>query len=533
MGQQTSTADRPPAPARSRVAPTVLAAAAAIATLLGATALVWWTSLPGHHVSSGAQADSLSIDTLNVFDSDAALLPNQVSTATVTNVGTDPVTITDIAFSLTPPPSSGGEAPQFNGGSDSPSPTETTSPPATVPLEIFPGENCKGATVQPKQDCMVSVRYTNPGQIFHGSLIVTTADGSTALGETGANTEPLDSILANPYVVDFGTRPVGTTSPAQTVTISASPADDDFQVVGVSVVDTVPTPGDRADYHIASDGCTGVDLQLPNTGGIGTIGGTSDGISTNAVAAGPVPNCTIQVTDTPGGAGNRPAFLNVAYCSSGTIEIGSVFQPAEVVGSTTSDPTTTSDAPTTTTSAGPPPVDPNIFCPNGDHEASFHQIVALNGAGQASTTTTAPPTTTPPTTTTTTPTTTPPPTTTPVVTPQVFAPTLIATPPLAPAGRTTQVTGTGFPVNTPVTFALVALGTAPDANLRSVPGLVDTTTDGNGNFTDKVMLIMPHLPPGQYEILAQAQFGKVPLTASVDFLVAPGSQEPPKFAGRH
>ncbi|HEX9339038.1 MAG TPA: hypothetical protein VF892_24265, partial [Pseudonocardiaceae bacterium] len=91
----------------------------------------------------------------------------------------------------------------------------------------------------------------------------------------------------------------------------------------------------------------------------------------------------------------------------------------------------------------------------------------------------------------------------------------------------------GFPVNTPVTFALVALGTAPDANLRSVPGLVDTTTDGNGNFTDKVMLIMPHLPPGQYEILAQAQFGKVPLTASVDFLVAPGSQEPPKFAGRH
>jgi hypothetical protein len=115
----------------------------------------------------------------------------------------------------------------------------------------------------------------------------------------------------------------------------------------------------------------------------------------------------------------------------------------------------------------------------------------------------------------------------------MFTPTLLATPPLAPAGRTTQVSGTGFPVNTAVTFALVALGTSPDANISSVPGAVHTATDGSGNFANKVMLILPHLPPGQYEIMAQAQFGKTPLTATVNFLVAPGSQEPPKFAGRH
>ncbi|HEY0804258.1 MAG TPA: hypothetical protein VGD84_04310, partial [Pseudonocardiaceae bacterium] len=156
------------------------------------------------------------------------------------------------------------------------------------------------------------------------------------------------------------------------------------------------------------------------------------------------------------------------------------------------------------------------------HLAAFHQLVALNGAGQSTTTTSVPPTTT---------TTPPPPPVKPA--PPTFVPTLTATPPLAPAGRTTQVSGTGFPTNTPVMFALVPLGTAPTANLSSVASVVHTTTDGSGNFTNQVMLIMPHVPTGHYEILAQAQFGKVPVTAAVNFLVAPGSQQPPKFAGRH
>ncbi|HEY0806656.1 MAG TPA: hypothetical protein VGD84_16400, partial [Pseudonocardiaceae bacterium] len=264
MGQQTSTADHPPVPHRGRVAPNVLAAVAAVLTLLGATAVVWWTTLPGHHLSTGApQAGSLFVDTLDVFNADPSLPANQVSTATVTNVGTDPVSITKIEFSLTPPPS-GGNSPQAIDGSGSAGSSDSpTQPPTTVPLTIFPGENCVGATVAPKHDCMISVRYTNPGQAFNGSLIVTAADGSTAIGGAGANSAQLDSLLADPYVVDFGTRPVGTASPAQTVTIGASPDTSNFQVVGVSVVDTVPTPGDAADYHVTSDGCTGVDLQLP------------------------------------------------------------------------------------------------------------------------------------------------------------------------------------------------------------------------------------------------------------------------------
>jgi hypothetical protein len=260
--------------------------------------------------------------------------------------------------------------------------------------------------------------------------------------------------------------------------MSASPDGFDFTVLGVSVVDTVPTQGVAGDYHITSDGCTGADLQLPSIG--------------DAVVAGPLPSCQIQVTDTPGAVGSRPAFLSVSFC----VPFNNTVRPA----------------------AAPPLQDPNVFCPSGDHLSSFHQIVALNGAGQAVTTTTPPPTTT----------------TTPPVKPALtFVPALTALPPLAPAGRTTQVSGTGFPASTAVTFALVPLGTAPTANLNAVASVVHTTTDGSGRFTNQVMLLMPHLPPGNYEILAQAQFGTTPVTASVNFLVVPGSQQPPKFAGRH
>jgi hypothetical protein len=474
----------------------VLAAVAMVVALLGASALVLLSYSLGR-VAAGAAADSLSVDTLTVFDADPALPATQVSTATVINNGTTDVQIDHIDFTLAPI----GEAVV---GNDDPS----SPPPPTVPLVVFPGENCTGATVPPNGYCAVSVRYTNPGQRFDGFLVVTAHDGSTTSGTTGTLGEGhLDSILADPYVVDFGSRPVGTTSPAHTVTIGAAPSGNGYQVVGVSVVDTVPTPGDKADYRIATDGCTGADLRPPpSDGGL-------------FLAEVPVLDCAITVTDTPGAAGDRPAFLSVAYCSDNS-DTGIGF--ASEVQAAASAPSSSSEPPSSSTQ---PPLDNNVFCPTGNHIPAFHQLVSLTGNGQAATTTTPPPTTTT--------TTAPPTTTTTPAPPPTFTPKVTAIPPLAPAGRTTGVSGTGFPPNTLVTFALVPPNTDPGINLGTVPGFATATTDGSGNFTDKIMVIMPHTPAGQYEILATALFGRTPVSASVGFLVAPGSEQPPKFVDRH
>jgi len=112
---------------------------------------------------------------------------------------------------------------------------------------------------------------------------------------------------------------------------------------------------------------------------------------------------------------------------------------------------------------------------------------------------------------------------------QTFTPTLTALPAVAPAGRTTMITGTGFPDNTAVTLALVPLGTPATTNPATVVGSVSVTTNGIGGFANQAMLIMPHTTPGQYEVLGVA--GSV--GATLPFLVAPGTQEPPKFVTRH
>jgi hypothetical protein len=482
----------------------VLAAAAMVAALFGASALVLLSYSFGR-VHAGAEAASLSVDTTTVFDSDPTLPATQVSTATVINQGMTDVQVDHISFTLRTTPT--GDA--VVGSTD---PSSSAAPP-TVPLVVFPGENCTGATIPPNGYCAVSVRYTNPGQQFDGFLVVTAHDGSTTSGTTGTLGEGhLDSILADPYIVPFGTRPVGTTSPPHTVTIGAAPSGNGYQVVGVSVVDTVPTPGAKADYQITTDGCTGADLAPTPSGG---------GLFLAQPPAGPVLSCPVTVTDTPGAAGDRPAFLSVAYCSDNSeIGIGSVFQPGDIADSAAP---SSSSAPSSTTQ---PPLDNNVFCPTGNHVPAFHQLVSLTGAGQAATTT-APPTTT---TTTTPPTTT---TTVPPTTPPTFTPKVLAVPPLAPAGRTTAISGTGFPPNTQVTYALVPPNTDPTINLSTVPGFATATTDGNGNFANQIMVIMPHTPAGTYEILATALFGRTPVSASVGFLVAPGSEQPPKFVDRH
>jgi hypothetical protein len=110
-----------------------------------------------------------------------------------------------------------------------------------------------------------------------------------------------------------------------------------------------------------------------------------------------------------------------------------------------------------------------------------------------------------------------------------FTPMLTANPPVAPAGRATQVSGTGFPNNTAVTLALVPVGTPPVANLATVLGATSVTTNGIGAFSNQILMVMPHTPPGNYEIRAAAPGA----TATLAFLVTPGSQEPPKFVNRH
>jgi hypothetical protein len=484
----------------------VLAAVAMAAALLVASALVLLSYSFGR-VQQGADANSLVIDSIAVFDPDPTLPATQVSTATVTNTGTSPVTIDHFRFTLATQPSGNAVAGSVD-PSSSTDPSGSTAPPPTVPLTVFPGENCTGATIPPGGYCAISVRYNNPGQQFQGSLIVTAHDGTSVSGSIGTlEVGRLDSILADPYVVDFGSRPVGETSPPHTITIGAAPSGTGYQVVGVSVVDTVPTPGDRADYHIGTDGCTG---DVLSTGG---------GLLLAQVASAPVPDCTVTVTDTPGGAGDRPAFLSVAYCffNTGGGTGSSDLQPADSSGSPAP---SSSGAPTTTQ----PPPDNNVFCRTGDGIPAFHQLVSLTGAGQTSTTTTPPPTTTtaPPTT-----------TTLPATTPPTFTPKVTAIPPLAPAGRTTAISGTGFPPDTQVTYALVAPNTDPATNLSAVPGFGTVTTDGSGNFADRIMVIMPHTPAGQYEILATALFGRTPVSASVGFIVAPGTEQPPKFVDRH
>jgi hypothetical protein len=197
-----------------------------------------------------------------------------------------------------------------------------------------------------------------------------------------------------------------------------------------------------------------------------------------------IPNCLVGETATPAAAGKRPAFLDITYCDPGEFDRGSP-------------PGGGSQVPL------PPPAVPpgeELSCGHGDGFLFYasHLLVNLTSTGVA-------------------------------LPPPSFTPTLVANPPLAPAGRTTEVTGTGFPANATVTFALVPLGTAPTTNLNIVPGVRTATTNGIGVFTNQIMVLMPHTPAGGYEILATA----TTVNATTPFLITPGTEQPPKFVDRH
>ena len=348
----------------------------------------------------------------------------------------------------------------------------------TSPWVFLPGEDCIGATIQPQGYCVVSLTMnpTPNGINATGNIVVTAADGTTQQEQLFGSDTSTFAPSADPLQMDFGSVTAGTTSGVQQVTVHAGPVNNSsFMPLGSSTVDIPGKPAAAADYHVVTDACNGRTLF------ISTNGGPSQ------------PSCQIGVTVAPSAAGNRPAFLDITYCDTRSFNVGTP-------------PGGGSQVP-----LPPPAVPPGhaLVCgvfqtPGGTIVAVYasHMLVSLSTTGI--------------------PTSTPPPG-------NPFAPTLTANPPVAPAGRITQVSGTGFPDNAAVTLALVPVGTPPIANLATVSGATSVTTNGIGGFTGQILMIMPHTPPGNYEIRAATPGA----TATLAFLVTPGTQEPPKFVNRH
>lgn len=101
------------------------------------------------------------------------------------------------------------------------------------------------------------------------------------------------------------------------------------------------------------------------------------------------------------------------------------------------------------------------------------------------------------------------------------APTLTAAPPLAPAGQVSQLTGTGFPPNKQILLVL-----------DGMPGQTTVTSDANGGF-QAPLVILPHTSLGKRQVHATVQGVPNPVAAATDFLVVPGTLQPPDFAQRH
>jgi uncharacterized repeat protein (TIGR01451 family) len=116
-----------------------------------------------------------------------------------------------------------------------------------------------------------------------------------ATGSSGASATRQDTIQiagtpgasVSPGSVSFGSQEIGTTSSAQTVTLTSS-GSAPLNVSGVSVGGT-----NAGDYAISNDGCSGKSLA-------------------------PGQNCTVQVTFTPSATGARSATLSFADNAAGS-----------------------------------------------------------------------------------------------------------------------------------------------------------------------------------------------------------------------
>jgi hypothetical protein len=404
-----------------------------VVALLGSAAVSSWAGTG--RLTAGAFS---VLQTSFVAEFDFRATSSEVATVTVVNPSAGPVSITGA--------------------------TTTASGVAVSPWQVIPGdEDCTGATLRPLVGyCVISLRFTSIGKPLRGAVMITATDG-TVQATLDASDQGLGGPTVSPESIDFGNLTVATTSLAQHVTATAAENFSETMIMSVSTVDSPTAPGNAADYHTATDACTGTRL-------------TREPFN---------PTCQLGETATPAATGKRPAFLDITYCYPQDFNRGTP-------------PGGGSQVPL------PPPAVPpgqELVCAQGDGFPIYanHLLVSLTSTGVA------------------------------LPTPPSFTATLIANPPLAPAGRTTSVSGTGFPSNATVTFALVPVGTAPTTNLSTVPGVTTATTNGIGAFTDRIMVLMPHTPAGGYEILATT----ATVGASTPFLITPGTEQPPKFVDRH
>ena len=421
---------------RSRFGITLLAALGVVAATLAGTAL---HTTPAPHVATRDQASFIFGSFPPEFDPFPAG-GTQIDTITFMNdedPGTPAIPVKSVTVRVNEPAG------------------------APNPWTIGPNEDCRNAVIAPLGYCSLELTFTpiaNQRDIF-GEVDLTLADNSIADVLVGTTTDDTFGMPpTNPLQVNYGNVAVGTTTAPQTVTVHTDPFEPQM-ILSVTTVPQVGQPNAAGDYRPVTDTCTNTTLNQPNQ------------------------TCTIGVTATPATTGNRPAFLDIAFCDPNT------FPSGQATGS----------------HIPPKPVPPGqeLICGprDGPPFIADHILVSLIANG-------VPPTSIPP--------------------GQTFTPTLAAFPAVAPGGRTTFVTGTGFPDNTTVILALVPLGTPTTADLTTFPGSTPVTTNGIGGFT-QIMLIMPHTAPGQYEIMGSAGTAN----ATTAFLVAPGIQEPPKFVNRH
>jgi hypothetical protein len=335
------------------------------------------------------------------------------------------------------------------------------------PWRIGPGEDCTGATIAPQGYCVVTLT-------FHPEPI------------------PLDTGISGELTLTLGdttvfSQEVSTTSEPAFEEPPVSPRQFDYGNVNVGTTTAPQTVTVSADGSVTQVMSVLPVPQPQQPDAAGDYRVATDNCTNNPLNPF-VGTCAIGITATPAAAGNRPALLDIAVCDPDQFPLS---DPANHTGNR----------------VPPPAVPPGqaLICgqdvnPPQEPILAKHILVTLTANGMP-----------------------------PTVPNPAFTPTLTAFPVVAPAGRTTLVTGTGFPDNTTVTLALVPLGTPTTTNLATVPGSISTATNGIGGFANQLILIMPHTPPGRYEIMGTTATAN----ATVGFLVAPGIQEPPKFVTRH
>jgi beta-propeller repeat-containing protein/HYDIN/CFA65/VesB family protein/ASPM-SPD-2-Hydin domain-containing protein len=183
---------------------------------------------------------------------------SQSQTVTVSNTGAAPLTVTSVAVTGT------------NGA------------------DFAAASNCN-APVAPSANCTISVTFTPTGSGNRSgtlSIADNTSGSPQTVSLTGKGT--LSTVTLSPTSVLLGSQQVGTTSPAQTVTLSnAGP--------GPVTITNIAITGTNAGDFNQSNGCP----MSPSTLGVGA-------------------NCSINVTFTPTASGNRSATLSVSDNASGS-----------------------------------------------------------------------------------------------------------------------------------------------------------------------------------------------------------------------